>query len=194
MNKDARRRQIAALIADSPDASSRSIAKAIGCSQATVVRDLSYLRGDSVIHLVNQSEPADVSPQPSQPTRGDARRSAEAVRVLAELDAELDANSKRTDRNMGWTAVDRQMLSLIADHVDRQVELQAMYEACEQTRTKLAIATELRLVQSAIARLLKQIDADPAEPAPMSVRSRKAQKAANSRWNPGCRPGVTGAG
>jgi GAF domain-containing protein len=167
----------------------------LGCSQKTVSRDVIELRKAQqwgVTQPVTNGDSQDGSPSP-QVSRG-AERSTEAVRVLAELDAELDANSKRTGRNMAWTAAERQLLSLVADHVDRQVELQTMYEACGQTRTKLAIATELRLVQSGIARLLKQIDADPAEDAPMSVRSRKAQKAAYSRWRPGYQPGVTGAG
>ena len=65
---------------------------------------------------------------------------------------------------MQWSAAERELLCLIGDHVDRQVELQAMYEACRASHApKLAVATELRLVQSGIARLLKQIDADPAE-------------------------------
>jgi hypothetical protein len=122
---------------------------------------------------------------PGRVYAGGMTRSAEAVRVLASLDAELDANSKRTGRDLAWTAAERQLLSLIADHVDRQVELQSMYDSAEQPRLKLAAATELRLVQSALARLLKQIDADPPEDVPMSVRSLKAQKAAYSRWRRG---------
>lgn len=176
MSPDERRRQIATMLEDCPTASQRSIADALGCSQKTVSRDVIELR------KAQQWGATHGDSQDNSQAKG---RSAEAVRVLAELDAELDANSERTGRNMAWTAAERQLLSLIADHVDRQVELQAMYDAAKEPRLKIALATELRLVQSGIARLLKQIDADPAEPAPMSVRSMKARRAANSRWHPG---------
>ncbi len=54
-------------------------------------------------------------------------------------------------------------------------------EACESTATKLKIATELRLTEQAIARLYRQVSTDV--PAPMSLASQKAQRAANSRWS-----------
>jgi hypothetical protein len=61
------------------------------------------------------------------------------------------------------------------------VELSAAYEASQSAAAKLKVATELRLTEQAIARLYKQVSTDL--PAPMSVVSQKAQRAANARWD-----------
>jgi hypothetical protein len=171
MNADQRRAKIAAVLADCPDASSRSIAKAVGCSQASVVRDLAFLRGDSVIHLaVNQSEPQDI-PQVS-----------ESQRLVAALDAELAESAIRNDRpHLAWSAAEADVIAMIAARVDRRVELSAQYAACDNTNVKLKIATELRLTEDAIARLYKQVSAEV--PGPQSATSMKASRAARSRWD-----------
>lgn len=73
------------------------------------------------------------------------------------------------------------MIAMIADEVDRRVELAASYEACDNTNTKLKIATELRLLEGSIARLYRAVSTDV--PAPMSITSQKARRAAHSRWD-----------
>src|SRR4051794_15752557 len=61
------------------------------------------------------------------------RHSSDARHLLRELDAELLAVSNRTGRSLVWTAQDRAVLELIADTVDRRVDLAAEYAAAEDT-------------------------------------------------------------
>ena len=51
------------------------------------------------------------------------RHSSDARHLLRELDAELLAVSNRTGRSLVWTPQDRAVLELIADTVDRRVDL-----------------------------------------------------------------------
>jgi hypothetical protein len=87
-----------------------------------------------------------------------------------------------------WDASERKVLDMIAAHVDRRVDLTADYDAAEQVRTRIAVATELRLLETSLNRLLKSISTELPPPPksrskPMSITSIKAQRAANSRWN-----------
>jgi len=108
-------------------------------------------------------------------------KSPEAQALIAALDAELAASAKQAGRDLVWSAAERDIIGMIGSEVDRRVELAASYEACESTATKLKIATELRLTEQAIARLYRQVNTEV--PAPMSVTSLKAQRAARSRWD-----------
>jgi hypothetical protein len=69
---------------------------------------------------------------------------------------------------------------MVADAIDRRVELSEAYEACEDPKSgaKVRLATEIRLTEQAIGRLLKQVSTQP-----MSVVSMKAQRAARVRWD-----------
>ncbi len=109
-----------------------------------------------------------------------AGKTAAAQAITAALDAELAASAKVAGHELVWSAAEADIISMIAAEVDRRVELSAAYEACESTATKLKIATELRLIEQAIARLYRAVSTDV--PQPMSVVSQKAQRAANSRW------------
>ncbi|OBJ86537.1 hypothetical protein A5640_06945 [Mycobacterium asiaticum] len=71
-------------------------------------------------------------------------------------------------------------MGMIGAAVDRRAELSAQYKACETTAMRLRVATELRLLEQSIARLYRQVSTDV--PAPQSVTSMKAQRAANARW------------
>ncbi|OBJ53407.1 hypothetical protein [Mycobacterium sp. 1423905.2] len=108
-------------------------------------------------------------------------KSPEAQALLAALDGELAASAERYGRDLVWSAAERDILGMIGAAVDRRVELSAAYERSRTPlATKLKIATELRLTEQAIARLYRQVST--AAPAPMSVVSQKAQRAANARW------------
>lgn len=72
-------------------------------------------------------------------------KSGVAQRLLAALNEELTASSKRSGRELVWSAAEMDVLGMICAAVDRRVELTAAYEECESTATKLKIATELRL-------------------------------------------------
>jgi hypothetical protein len=110
-----------------------------------------------------------------------AVKTSEAQQLLNALDAELEASSKSSGRQLVWSAAEMDVLKMIGAQVDRRVALSQAYEGCAGVPGKLRIATELRLLEQAIAKLFKQISTDL--PAPMSSVSLKAQRAANTRWN-----------
>jgi hypothetical protein len=110
-------------------------------------------------------------------------KSEEAQRVLCALNAELAAAAKEAGRELVWSAAEREVLDLITEQIDRKVELAQRYAEAEQTRLKIALATEVRLTEVAIARLLKLINTEvPVDP-PLSATSMKARRAAQSRWD-----------
>lgn len=108
-------------------------------------------------------------------------KSKAAQRLLAALDEELAAASKAFGAELVWSAAEQQVRELLADAVDRRVELNGRYNSVEMVSLKLKIAAEIRLLDSAITRLLSQLSTEVAEP--LSVTSRKAQAAARSRWD-----------
>jgi hypothetical protein len=112
------------------------------------------------------------------------RHTREAKRALRELDAELAAASEHAGRSLVWTAQDRQVLDLIADQIDRRVQLAAEYAATEDYDVirRVRLAGELRLLEGSLARLLKQVKTDV--PQPESQRTIMARRAANQRWHP----------
>jgi hypothetical protein len=108
-------------------------------------------------------------------------RSAEARKVLRELDKELESAARRSGRSLEWSAADRAVLGLISASFDRISDLNADYEACSETKLKVKLSTELRLLETAAARLLKQIKTDL--PAPDGKKTVRARRAANARWD-----------
>ena len=111
------------------------------------------------------------------------KRSSAAQRVLDELDAELAANAARAGRTLSWSAAERQILAMLADAVDRRVELGAAYDQAGDVDDKIELSRELRLTEALTVRLLSRISTDA--PAAESLRSVKARRAANARWHPG---------
>jgi hypothetical protein len=109
-------------------------------------------------------------------------RSVEAQQLIAGLDAELADAAKRTGRDLGWSAAEQQILSMLGDAVDRKVQLGEAYaETGAGSVAQVRLATEIRLTEGAIASLFKQISTEVAPP--RSVTSLKNQRAANVRWN-----------
>jgi hypothetical protein len=108
-------------------------------------------------------------------------RSAEARKVLRELNAELTATSNRTGQQLLWSAAETEILDLIASTIDRKVDLTRDYTEADTPVLRIKLSGELRLLENSLARLLKQVQTEV--PAPMSSVSRKAQKAANTRWD-----------
>jgi hypothetical protein len=108
-------------------------------------------------------------------------KSAEARRVLRELDKELAASSARQRQMVVWSAQEQAILGQISSILDRKVEFLEAYEAAEEITLRLKISAEVRLLEQAAARLVKEIKTDiPAAP---SLRSRNASKAARTRWD-----------
>jgi hypothetical protein len=107
-------------------------------------------------------------------------RSAEARKILRDLDKELDSAAQRSGQNLVWSAQERAVLGLISDEIDRK---QAILEAWEQStdpKVQCRLSAEARLLEQSIARLLKAIKTDlPARP---SSKTAMARRAANARW------------
>jgi hypothetical protein len=111
-------------------------------------------------------------------------RSNAAKRIRRELDRMLADTATRTGQSLQWDQADDKLLAMLQDHVDREVMLTKLLDTADSVRQRIELATELRLTQGAITRLLKEIRASmPAEHPPMSATSLKAQRAAQSRWH-----------
>lgn len=108
------------------------------------------------------------------------RHTPQARKLLRSLDSELAASSQRLGGNVEWTQQDRAVLELIASNVDRTVDLSGRYDEAEDTKTRVKLSAELRLLEAALARLLKHVDT---EPVASSRRSQQAQRAARARWD-----------
>ena len=109
------------------------------------------------------------------------KHSIEAPRLLDELDAELAANGAAAGRSLGWSASERQIISMAADAIDRGVELAAAYAEAVDVKDKIKVSREIRQ-EMATTRLLSKVST--AVPAPESLRSIKARNAVNKRWHP----------
>jgi len=106
---------------------------------------------------------------------------AEARRVRRELDVQLAATAAASGRHLVWTPQDRVILGLIASSIDRKCDLQRDYSAASEPKIRVKVSAELRLLEAAVGRLIKQVKTD--SPVPMSRRSQKAQQAALVRWS-----------
>jgi hypothetical protein len=110
-----------------------------------------------------------------------AAKSAEARKVLRELDKELADASSRQGRNLVWSAQEATILGQIASLLDRKAEFSSLYDEAPDTKTKLKISAELRLIEQAVARLVRLVKTDLAQPESMTTV--KARKAARRRWD-----------
>jgi hypothetical protein len=117
-----------------------------------------------------------------QPTvhGGGQSHCAEALALLASLDAELAANAEELGQELEFSAAENVVRGLIADTVDRRVDLWARYHASDQTKERLTLSAEIRLLDTSLARLLRQVSPDV--PEPQSRTSQKAAAAAAVRW------------
>jgi hypothetical protein len=111
-------------------------------------------------------------------------RSAEARKLLRHFDSELAAASARRGDTLVFTPAERAVLDLIGAQIDRKCDLKRLYaKAADEPKVLVKLSAELRLLESSIARLLKAVNVDM--PAPASMRTQKAQRAAHARWNRG---------
>jgi hypothetical protein len=69
----------------------------------------------------------------------------------------------------------------IASILDRKAEFLTLYEVAENLDDKLKLSAEMRLLEQAAARLIKDIKTD-IPPAP-SLRTIKARRAVRARWD-----------
>lgn len=167
MTPEQRREAIARLLEDCPEASQRVIAEAVGCSQATVARDIAKLSGESsVIHIDSQG----VSPSVPQVSRGEA--------LVERLRAEM------TEQGMIPTSTEEELLAVAWDLADRVEVLQRMVAVDGERRVgkdgtvRLHPAlSEMRQCEATLARVVGGINT-MAEP----VVNRTKQRAAQARW------------
>jgi hypothetical protein len=110
-----------------------------------------------------------------------AARSAETRKTLRELDRQLGQASVRHGVRLHWSAQERVVLAQISSILDRKSELFGLYSEAPDTKTKLKLSAELRLLEQAAARLVREIKSDLPS-ALASLRTTKAQRAANTRW------------
>lgn len=111
-------------------------------------------------------------------------RSSESRKLLRQLNAELAAAGQRSGRDLEWSAQERAVLGLICDQTDRKAELYAEYRGTEDSRARVKLSAEIRLLEGSIGRLLKGVSTDvPSGPRRYeSQASRRAQHAALTRW------------
>lgn len=108
-------------------------------------------------------------------------RSAEARRIVRELEKELESSSVRAQKSLSFTAAERATLDLICADIDRISDLQKAYDEATEVKVKVKLSTEMRLLESSVARMLKgfKTDLPPAE----TNTTQKARRAARTRWD-----------
>lgn len=164
MTPDQRREAVEAILAEDATASQRTIASRLGCSQATIRRDMAALRGDSV---VAQPDPQPLSVQVS---RGDS--------IVVRLRAEM------TEQGLIPTSGEEELLTVAHDLGDRIERLQKLV-AADGERVKLEDGravlhpglSEIRQCEATLARVIGGINT-------MEVPQvdRTKQRAAQARW------------
>jgi hypothetical protein len=118
-----------------------------------------------------------------------APKTVEAQRFLRDIDAELQSNAEAAGVSLAFSAAERETLGNVAALIDRKVELRQAYEgAADDTRLRIALSTEIRLIEGAITRMLNSVDMcapvaeDDADDEVITPTQRKARAAAQSRW------------
>lgn len=108
-------------------------------------------------------------------------RSPAAVELLNGLDAELASAGEATGEVLVWSAAEIEARRLLADTVDRRADLALRYTRQRETKVRVKLSAELRMLDRAIMLLLKEIRTDV--PAPESLTTIKARRAAHVRWD-----------
>jgi hypothetical protein len=108
------------------------------------------------------------------------KRSAEAQKVLANLDAELAATGEARAEKLSWTAAELEMREMLAATIDRRTRVSAIWGKASDPKVIVKLSNELRQLDTQVMRMLKQIRTDV--PAPESLTTIKARRAVNVRW------------
>lgn len=109
-----------------------------------------------------------------------AAKSAEARRVLRDLNKELEVVSKSRSQKLVWSAQESAILDQISSILDRKSELLGLYEEARSVKNKLKLSQELRLLERAAASLVSQIRTDL--PEAEGFNTTRARRAARARW------------
>ena len=105
----------------------------------------------------------------------------QAQKLLDDLDRELAAAGEARGEPLVWSAAEIQARELLADTVDRRADVAARYDRARDTKVKLKVSQEVRQLDKAILFLLNAIRTDI--PAPESLTTLKARRAAMARWD-----------
>ena len=97
------------------------------------------------------------------------------------MDTELAGSSERSGQTLSWTAAERAILDAVAANIDRRVDLARDYESSTEPKVRVKLSAELRLLENAVARLLREVNTDV--PAPESQTTIKARRAVRARWD-----------
>ena len=109
---------------------------------------------------------------------------AEAQAVLADLDADLARSSTKLGKTLSWTPPSARGARDDREHHRPPGRCgPRLRRACDRGDAKnlVRLSAEWRMLDAAVARLLKQVETDV--PQPMSLLSVKAQRAARARWD-----------
>ena len=95
--------------------------------------------------------------------------------------------SDETGVELAWDATEVELIGLIMAAIDRKVALTNDYENAADAKVRVKLSGELRLTETHIARLLKQVrpampPAVSRQPTSATRRSAKARLAAQARW------------
>jgi hypothetical protein len=108
------------------------------------------------------------------------KRSAEALKVLADLDAELAAAGESLGEMLSWTAAEIEMREMLANTIDRRARVGTLYEQATDPKVIVKISVELRQLDGAVMKIMKAIKTEV--PQQESMTTVKARRAANTRW------------
>jgi hypothetical protein len=108
-------------------------------------------------------------------------KSAEARKICRDLDKELEAAGASRGHSLVWSAQERAIIGLISAQIDRKCELLEAYEEADDAKVKCKLSGEARLLETSIARLLRQVKTDV--PGPESQKTRDARRAVRARWD-----------
>jgi predicted nucleic acid-binding Zn-ribbon protein len=118
-----------------------------------------------------------------------ARHCAEARKIARELDKfRLDVSAD-VGEEINFDQADQARIELIQAAYDRRERLLGLYDAAEDVKDIAKLASEIRLIESQAARLIREIqkalEAAAAPPKqPTASRNAIARKAAAARWHP----------
>jgi len=113
-----------------------------------------------------------------------APKTEAAQALIAALDEELASAAKATGQDLVWSCQEQDLIGMLADAVDRRVELSKQYAQLRDRKDlglRIKLAGELRLLEGSISRLHRQITVEV--PQPKSIMSIKASRAANAHWD-----------
>lgn len=110
------------------------------------------------------------------------KHTAEAVKLLADLDADLAAAGEAIGDELLWDTNDTEIREALALTVDRRARLRQVWATTKDESLLVKLSVELRQLDSAIVKMLTELRSAMEPPQPQSLTSIKARRAADTRW------------